>query len=152
MNKLSVEVKNGILIFLGISIYFFIIKLLGASDNHYLKLFNVVFVIWGLNRTIREQIKRGETKFLKNFSSAVLTAFVGVFLSVVGLGVYLGLIQPDVSIESLADSILMPASSTSGVGQYCLALFVEGFTSSAIVGFILMQHYKYARELNMEIE
>ena len=129
LNK--IELKNGIFIFLGISTYFLIIDFLGLTDNPFLKLFNIVFVIWGLNRTIRKKLKDGEVSFLANFSSILLTAFYGVALSVSGLAVYLLIFPPAQGVESLADSVLLAASSETHTFQYCLALFVEGFTSSA---------------------
>lgn len=147
MKTYTTELKNGVLIFLGITLYFTLIDLLGQSDNPFLRLFNGLFVIYGVNKTIKSRIQKGKTRYLNHLFSTTLTAFVGVGLSVLALGIYLAVFKPAGHIAILADSILMSATATTGIWEYCVSLFIEGFTSSAIIGYILMQRWKNVQVL-----
>ena len=69
--KLSTEFKYGILIFLGIGIYFLLMEALGLSDFIYLRILNVFIIIFGLNLTIKSNLKEGKHGYLtkSNFYS-----------------------------------------------------------------------------------
>jgi len=64
--KLSKEFTNGFIIFFGIALYFLFVKAIGYGDKAYLRLFNTVFVLYGVNRTITMNISEANKDFLSN--------------------------------------------------------------------------------------
>ena len=62
--KLPKELTNGLLIFLGISLYFLIMNVLGLANLVYLRLFNILFVFYGVNRTIKMNLAEGNKNFV----------------------------------------------------------------------------------------
>ncbi len=73
--KLSKELTNGFIIFIGIGVYFLTMNMLGLSDLFYLRFFNIFFLIYGVNRTVVSNLSEGKKEFLFNTISAFATAF-----------------------------------------------------------------------------
>ena len=73
--KLSKELTNGFIIFIGIGLYFLTMNMLGLSDLFYLRFFNIFFLIYGVNRTLVSNLSEGKKEFLSNTISAFATAF-----------------------------------------------------------------------------
>lgn len=137
--KLPKELTNGLLIFLGIGIYFFAMNLLGLADVFYLRFLNVVFVIYGVNKTIVSNLAEGKKEFLPNALSALTTSIIGVFLSVLGLLTYSYLKGGESYIQSLSKTILFGGNPS--INTYCIGLLFEGVASSAVITLILMLYY-----------
>ena len=86
--KLPKELLNGLIIFIGISIYFLVMNALGYSNSAYLRVFNVLFVFYGVNRTIKMNLAEGKNNFVADATSAMITSVIGVALSVLGFLIY----------------------------------------------------------------
>ena len=138
--KLRRELKNGIFVFIGIGIYFLAMDLLGLADLYYLRLLNIFIVLYFVNQTIHSNIKEGEKDYLKNVLAGALTALLGVFLSIIGLYLYINYKGGETYIHNLSDIFL--TGSKPSVIQYCIGLLFEGIASSIIATFILMQYWK----------
>ena len=115
------------------------IEFLGLGDKIYLRMFNGVIVLIGINHTIRTNFKKGSSGYFENLSSAVLTGGLAVLLSVVCLALFLSRKSPEY-IEMLAGDLLMANGSLAG--HVCMAILVEGMASVIIITFILMQYWK----------
>lgn len=137
--KLPKEIINGFIIFAGIAIYFILMLLLGLGDVFYLRLFNTLFVIYGVNKTLQMNLNEGKKDFVPNAISAFATSIVGVFLSVIGLLIYSYMQGGDQYVQSLSKTFLFGGDPT--VSTYCLCLLFEGIASSVIVVFLLMLYY-----------
>jgi len=137
--KLSKELSNGFIIFIGIGIYFLLMNLLGLSNVFFLRLFNIVFIFYGVNRTIVSNLIDGQKEFLSNAISAFFTSSIGVFLSVLGLFVYSYINGGDAFINNLSKSFLFGGEPS--INLYCFSLFIEGIASSVIVSLLLMMYY-----------
>jgi hypothetical protein len=137
--KLTNEIRNGVTIFIGIGIYFIIMNIVGLSDVFSLRLFNVVFILYGVNKTIVTNIINGNKDFLSNAISAFSTALIGVFLSIIGLLTYSYSNGGDAFIQNLSKTFLFGGNPS--VNIYCISLFVEGIASSVIVTLLLMFYY-----------
>ena len=137
--RLSKEFTNGFIIFLGISIYFLFINSIGFGDKVYLRLFNTVFVLYGVNRTISMNISEGKKNFVSNASSAMKTSLIGVFLSVFGLLIYSYLKGGDSYVESLSKTFLFTGNPS--IVTYCICLLFEGIASSVLVTMLLMLYW-----------
>lgn len=139
--SISKELNNGILIFVGIGIYFLTMELLGLSDIFLLRMLNIFIVIYFLNKTIKSNYNEGKTDYLENLISGTLTALIGVVLSVAGLLIYISTKGGDAYLAKLSQNFLF-GGGTPSVNQYCIGLFFEGIASSIIITFTLMQYWK----------
>ncbi|MCG2612166.1 hypothetical protein LZZ90_11675 [Flavobacterium sp. SM15] len=136
----SREFRNGLIIFVGIGVYFLAMELMGLSNIFYLRILNIFIVLLGINRTIKANIHDGETNYLYNLTSGAMTAFIGVILSVIGLNIYIHLRGGAEYIKTLSEAFLFGGSPS--IYQYCAGLLFEGLASSAIGAFALMQYWK----------
>ena len=134
--KLPKELRNGIIIFLGIGLYFLLMILLGLGDISALRLLNVVFVFYGVNRTIKINLNEGNKNFVLNAVSALITSIIGVVLSIIGLLIYSYIRGGDAYIQSLSKTFLFGGNPT--IVTYCISLLFEGIASSIIVTLLVV--------------
>ncbi|TRX29964.1 hypothetical protein FNW25_00250 [Flavobacterium franklandianum] len=134
--KVSKEVFNGATIFIGIGVYFLLMNALGFADVLYLRLLNIIFVYYGVNKTIQMNIAEGKKTFIPNAISAMITSLVGVSLSVVGLIIYSYMQGGDSYVQSLSKNFLFGGNPS--VVTYSICLFFEGVASSVIVTLFTM--------------
>jgi hypothetical protein len=144
--KLSKELYNGIIIFLGIGIYFLLMNVLGLAHIIYLRALNVAFVIYGVNRTIKMNLSEGETNFVSNAVSAMTTSIIGVSLSILGLLIFSYAKGGDAYVKTLSETFMFGGNPS--VPTYCICLLFEGVASSVIVTLLLMLYWnsKYAAD------
>lgn len=138
--KLSKEVTNGFIIFVGISVYFCAMELLGLSDIHYLRFFNLLIVYMGVNRTLQSNFREKKVGHLENLMSAGITATVGVALSVIALVLYIYARGGEPFLDHLSDGILFAGDPT--VTSYVFGLLFEGIVSGLVVCFVSMQFWQ----------
>lgn len=134
--KLPKEISNGLIIFIGIGAYFLLMELLGLADLIYLRLFNVLFVFYGTNRTLQTNFEEGKVVLVSNALAALLTAIIGVFLSIVGLIIFSYAQGGDEFVKSLSKTFLFGGNPS--VMTYSISLLFEGIVSAVIVTFILL--------------
>ncbi|NMH28208.1 hypothetical protein [Flavobacterium silvaticum] len=139
--KFTRELTNGIIIFLGIGVYFIILELLGLSDEFLLRIFNVAFVIYGVNRTIKANQADGIRGYNTNLLSAIITSMIGAFLSIGTLLAYIKFKGGESYLKNLADNFIFGGGHLT-IQQYCIGLLFEATAASLIVSFCLMQYWK----------
>ena len=137
--KISKEFQNGFLIFLGIAIYFLFMNLVGLSDVFYLRLFNTLFVLYGVNRTIMMNIHDGEVLLANNAKSAMKTSLIGVFLSIIGLIIFSYLQGGDQYVQSLSKTFLFGGNPSAMT--YSICLLFEGIASTVVVTMLLLLYW-----------
>ena len=137
--KISKEFQNGFLIFFGIAIYFLFMNLVGLSDVFYLRLFNTLFVLYGVNRTIMMNIHDGEVLLANNAKSAMKTSLIGVFLSIIGLIIFSYLQGGDQYVQSLSKTFLFGGNPS--VMTYSICLLFEGIASTVVVIMLLLLYW-----------
>jgi len=137
--KLSKEFTNGFIIFLGISFYFLLIKAIGFGDKSYLRLFNIVFVLYGVNRTVKMNVSEGKINFVSNGISALKTSLIGVVLSILGLLIYSYINGGDSYVQTLPKTFLFTGNPT--IIGFCLSLLFEGIASSVLVAMLIMLYW-----------
>ena len=138
--KLSTEFKYGILIFLGIGIYFLLMEVLGLSKLYFLRILNVFIVIYGLNLAIKTNLKNGKVGYLPNLTSSALTGFIGIGLGIIGLVAYLKIRGGEQYMNQLSEAFLFGGEPS--IAEYSFGLFIEGIASVLIVAFINMQYWR----------
>lgn len=144
--KLSKEITNGFLIFLGISAYFLVMQALGLSDNHLLRFFNVFIVYYGVYRTIKSNFNENKFGYINNVVSAGFTAINGVIMSFIGLVLYIYANGGQSFLNSLSPGFLFSGNPT--VTEYCFGLLFEGLASAIVIVFISMQYWRSKTALN----
>lgn len=137
--KVSKEFFNGATIFVGISVYFLLINAFGLADKFYLRLFNIFFVYYGVNKTIQSNIMEGQTTFILNVISAMKTSLISVILCIIGLIAYSYMKGGDDYVQSLSATFLFGGNPS--VMTYSICLFFEGIASSVIVTMFAMLHW-----------
>lgn len=138
--KVSRIVINGIIIFIGIALFFLLMEVLNLSDQVYLRLVNFVFVIYGVNRTIKQNYSDRIDGYMTNLGSAFLTAFVSMVLGIFSFMAYAEYHGGEAYIDTHVENYIF--SGDPSLYQFCIGLFIEGLAASAIVSFALMQFWK----------
>ncbi len=54
--KLSKELINGFIIFIAIGVYFILMEFLGLADLYLLRLFNILFLFYGTQKTLKTNL------------------------------------------------------------------------------------------------
>jgi hypothetical protein len=137
--KISKEVYNGVAIFVGISVYFLLTNALGFANLLFLRVLNVLFVFYGVNKTIQMNLAEGKKTFVDNAVSAIITSLLGVAMSIVGLAIYSYMKGGTNYVQSLSKSLLFGGNPS--VETYCMSLLFEGVASAVIVSLITMLYY-----------
>ena len=137
--KLSKKFYNGALIFAGIGIYFLLMDVLGLTHLFYLRFLNVVFVFYGVNKTVRMNLAEGKNDFISNAVSVLTTSLVGVVLSVLGLVIYSYSKGGDAYVQSLSETFLFGGNPS--VMTYSICLLFEGIASSVIVSLLVLLYW-----------
>lgn len=137
--KLPKEFLNGILIAVGIAVYFLAMELLGLSDQFYLRFLNILIVYYGVHSTLKSNIAEGKTGYVSNLISAGTTAIVGVGLSIAGLVAFIYFKGGTAYLSTLSEGFLFGGKPS--VNEYCIGLFIEAMASAVIVVFIAMQFW-----------
>ena len=137
--KLPNELVNGAIIFIGIGIYFLLMNVLGFADLFYLRLLNIFFVFYGVNRTIGMNLTEGKKNFVSNAISAMITSLTGVALSIIGLVIYSYMNGGDSYVKTLPETFLFGGNPS--VNTYSICLLFEGIASSVIVTMLLMLYW-----------
>lgn len=138
--KLPKELINAFIIFAGIAIYFLIIDLAGLSDILWLRMFNILFVWYGVTRTLKGNVEHGRRDYGYNLVSAGATALIGVLLTIIGLVAYVHIRGGDAYVEHLSADLLFGGKPTAN--QYCIGIFIEGIASALMVVFISVQYWR----------
>jgi hypothetical protein len=138
--KLSKEIRFGLLIFLGIILLFFILKLLGLEKLSYLRVLNGVVLYYFINRVQQLNLIEGKLGFVENFISLIKTSLIGVVLSIIGLIVYVTYNGGQQFLNSISQGFLF--GKNPSVNEYCFGLFIEGMSSVAAICFVCIQSWK----------
>ncbi|MFL9838434.1 hypothetical protein ABS768_13045 [Flavobacterium sp. ST-75] len=138
--KVSRIIINGIIIFIGIGLFFLLMEKLGLGDKIYLRLVNFIFVIYGVNRTIKQDYEDHIDGYFTNLSSAFFTAFTSLILTIFAFIAYANARGGEEYIHTFVKHYIF--GGTPSLYQFCIGLFIEGLAASAIVSFTLMQFWK----------
>jgi len=137
--KISTEFYNGGVIFFTIGVYFLLMNALGFADVFYLRLFNVLFVFYGANRTIQMNLAAEKKNFVFNAVSVMMTSLIGIFLSILGLIIYSYIKGGDAYVQSLSETFLFGGNPS--IITYSISLLFEGIASCVIVTLLVMLYW-----------
>lgn len=134
------EIKNGVLIFIGIGLFFLLMDLFGLADKNYLRILNAFIVLFGIGKTIKSNYSNGITDYLENLVSGFKTGIIGVLLGIIGLIGFVYIKGGETYLATLSDTFFF--TGKTNLVMYCAVLFFEGVASSLIGSFALMQYWK----------
>jgi hypothetical protein len=137
--KIPKELINGFLIFVGIALFFLLMEVLNLSHLFYLRLLNVFFILYGVNRTLQMNLAEGKNSFVPNAISAMVTSFSGVVFSIIALLIYSYAKGGDAYVKTLSETFMFGGDPS--VSTYVLCLFFEGIASCVIVTLLLMLYW-----------
>lgn len=138
--KNTIEFKNGLIIFLGIGIFFLLMDFLGLTDKNYLRILNAFIVLYGINSTIKSNLNNSKNDYFENLVSGFKTGIIGVFLGIIGLIIFIYIKGGESYLNKLSDTFFF--GKDNNIIKYCSVLFFEGIASSLIGSFTLMQYWK----------
>jgi len=138
--KLSKEIKNGLVIFLGITALFFLLKFMGLEKMNYLRTLNIFIVYYGMRKSLHDNSVEGIFDFGDNIFSIIKTALIGIGLSIIGLYVFIYANGGQTYLNHLSKGFLF--GKEPSVSEYCFGLFFEGIASMVILTFLCMQSWK----------
>lgn len=137
--KLPIELQNGFLIFIGVGIYFMLMETLGLADLFYLRVLNVLILLYGTHRTLQSNYLEGNKSIFPNLTSALFTSLTGVFFSIAGLVAYSFAKGGEAYIATLSKTFLFGGNTS--IMNYTISLLFEGIASAVIVSFILILYW-----------
>jgi hypothetical protein len=132
---------NALIIFICIGVFFLIMESLDLTHIIYLRLVNFIFVIYGVNKTIRANFKEGINGYFTNLTAAFATALVSLALGVFSFMLYAEYKGGEEYLKTYADGYIFGGWDPSPY-QFGATLFIEGLAASVIVSFTLMQFWK----------
>lgn len=139
--KISRVLINGFIIYIGIALFFLLMESLGLADQVYLRLVNFIFVIYGVNRTIKQNYKDHMHGYFANLVSAIFTAVVSLALGLLSFIAYVEYRGGEEYLHSFVESYVFGGGSPT-LYQFVIGLIIEGAAASVIVSFALMQFWK----------
>ncbi|MEL1244723.1 hypothetical protein AAEO56_10660 [Flavobacterium sp. DGU11] len=139
--KISRVLINGLIIFACIAAFFLLMEVAGLKDQVYLRLVNFIFVIYGINRTIRGNFKDHIDGYFANLIAGILTAMVSLIVGIFSFMAYVEYRGGADYLHTFAKSYIFGGGEPS-INDFCIALAVEGTAASVIVSFTLMQFWK----------
>jgi len=139
-------VINGFIIYVGIALFFLLMEKVGWSDQIYLRLVNFIFVIYGVNKTLKENSHDNTNGYFSNLVSGIFTALVSLALGIFSFIGYIEYMGADHGgsneyLQRYAGSYIFGGGEPS-LYQFVIGLTVEGVAASVIVSFALMQYWK----------
>lgn len=134
-------VINGLIIYVGIALFFLLMEVVGWSDQVYLRLFNFIFVIYGVNKTIKSNYEDHLGGYFANLVSGIFTALVSLILGIFSFIGYIEYKGGNDYLNHFSGSYIFGGGEPS-LYQFCSGLAIEGIAASVIVSFALMQYWK----------
>ncbi len=134
-------VINGLIIYVGIALFFLLMEMVGWSDQVYLRLVNFIFVIYGVNKTIKSNYHDHVGGYFTNLVSGIFTAIISLALGIFSFIGYIEYKGGNDYLNRFEQSYIFGGGEPS-LYQFCIGLTVEGVAASVIVSFALMQYWK----------
>ncbi|RZJ33194.1 MAG: hypothetical protein EOO51_14690 [Flavobacterium sp.] len=139
--KFKTEIINGIIIFVGMGLYFLLMEWLNMSHHVYLRLLNLIFVVYGVNRAIKTNYEAGVRGYFANLIGAIITSMIGAVLSIIALWIYIQANGGEAYLNEHPARYIF-GGDTTNVEYFCIALLFEASAASLAVSFCLMQYWK----------
>lgn len=142
MERHLFTVRYGLYSFAGIATLFLLMKLFGLENVTYLRLLNLVIVLFFSNRLAKINHRfNKDLDYFEALISLILANLLTVALSIIGFAIYAGLIDKTF-IQHFESGVFWGGHLT--LKNAIMSLLMEGIAGSVIVSFILMQYWQTA--------
>lgn len=132
-------IRTGIYSFIGIALFFLLMKLFGWEDVPYLRIFNLVIVVYMSNRLAKMNfVQDHDIEYSRAIASLFIANVLTVVLSVFAFALYVKFIDR-AFLENFGDTLWIGGAN---IREVVAALFLEGIAGSIIVSFAVMQYWK----------
>jgi phosphatidylglycerophosphate synthase len=141
MKNLSIPIKFGIAISVGLIAYFLILSLFGAHTNPIYSLFNGVIMGVGIYQAIKtyRQKKESKFKYQKGFSRGLLTGFNATIIFTIFFGIYATELNPNFLAELIT---MWRTEYDTNIGIVLFGVALMGFATSVVLTLSFMQYFK----------
>lgn len=141
MKKSTIPVKYGVMIAIGLIIYFLILSLIGVHTNPIYSLGNGIIVAFGLYKAMKNyKYEKGNAfEFQKGFMAGLFTGFNATLIFVIFFAFYVTNIESDFLPEMLAN---WSSHYHVGVGIVVFVSAIMGFTTTFVLTLSFMQLFK----------
>lgn len=140
MTNQKIVLKNATKIYVSIVGFYFFMKLIGMADIIEFRMLNILFVIWGINSSIKNNIDYNlDNNYLTNLSIGFSTGLLGILGVIGSMAFYVSIVD---------DSLITTLQQTSFWGnnltlpKIVFSMTVEAMASCVISTFVLMQYWK----------
>jgi len=131
--------KNGLLIAIGLLVFFFIMRAFGLLYMVELRVFNVIIMVIGILRAIRtlRDTKPEKFTYFQGMGTGILTGIIGSILFGLFVFIYVSFIDP-----ALMQSIIENEPMGRFMNPYIVSVIIaiEGIASALLVSFIIMNY------------
>ncbi|OMP32719.1 MULTISPECIES: DUF4199 domain-containing protein [Mangrovimonas] len=137
----SVSVKFGIIIAVGLTAYFLLVRLVGLHQNPWLRLFNGIIMAAGIYYAIKNYKLASEEAFtyIDGFKTGLMSGVVGTLIFTGFMAVYMYHIDPEFTKYLLGEWF---GNYGAGPGILVFIILIEGLTSSIVLTLSFMQIFK----------
>ncbi len=141
MKKLTIPVKFGVLIAIGLIAYFLILSLLGVQTNPVFSLGNGIIVAFGLYKAMKNyKLEKGHNfEYQKGFMAGLLTGFNATIIFTAFFAIYVTNINTTFLPEMLAN---WSSHYHVGVGIVVFVAAIMGFATTFVLTLSFMQLLK----------
>ncbi|MDY8135048.1 DUF4199 domain-containing protein [Aquimarina sp. 2201CG5-10] len=141
MKKSTIPVKYGVLIAIGLIIYFLILSLVGFQTNPIFSLGNGIIVAFGLYYAMKNyKLEKGNTfEYQKGFMAGLFTGFNATLIFTIFFAIYVTNINTNFLPEMLAN---WSSHYHVGVGIVVFIAAIMGFATTFVLTLAFMQLLK----------
>ena len=141
MKKLKIPIKYGVLISVGLIVYFLVLSLFDLHKKPLFSLFNGVIMAFGMYAAIKNyrEEKGSKFKYQKGFMTGLLTGFNATIIFTIFFGIYSTEFNPEFLNELLS---MWRSDYGTSVGIILFVVAVMGFATSFVLTLAFMQLFK----------
>jgi len=142
MKLLQPTVRYGLYSFIGIAVFFLLMRVLGLENIIALRALNILIVIYFSNKLARLNVQENTRDgYVKSLISLLTANAITAVASVGAFMIYVTFIDPNF-LNHVVGGILFAPNIT--LDQAAISILMEGMAGAIIVSFTLMQYWKEA--------
>lgn len=142
MKSLNITIiKYGVLVFLGLAIYFLLMESIGLVHNLNLRLFNAVIMFSGiffLLRNFKKQQYDRPFSYLNGLGAGLLVTIIGTAAFALFMAIYLS-VNPDFMTAIRENE---PQGIYLNIPAMVMLILIEGIASGILFSYMSMQYLK----------
>ena len=141
MNNIGIPAKFGILIALGLIVYFLALSLVGLHTNPVFSFINCAIMAFGIWTAIKAKRNNNSElfKYSEGFTTGLITGFVATTLFTIFFGIYASELNPDFLDQFLTK---WRSQYQAGLGAVLFSVYAMGAATTFALTLTFMQLFK----------